>query len=248
MKFLLLGIMMVILAACTTTRTLSVSPDNPATRTEEAGMPCLRSTGANPVTLWLLTPRFRTDPDDLAPPAFRVLVKNGGAEAFAFSPANITASAGGTAVRVLTAVEFAREIDRQAVAMRQMADSNVAKAREKLDQFEAVANLALATPGTTPGTGVGPMYDFSTVRQSSTDQAREQLDANQKSRAAEIEAWRQNLLEGVQMMLGEHTVSPDEMAGGVVRLDPRAVAAGRTLKLVVTAGGEAHEFLFEVGR
>ena len=233
------------LGGCATTRTLTFSSSNPVAPTDEHGVLSLHSGGANPVTLWLLTPRFRTDPDDLTPPAFRVLVKNGGTQAFAFSPANITASADGAAVRVLTAVDYAREIDRQAVAMRQMADSNVAKAREKLDQLEAYA--ASAPPLTTPG-AYGPMYDMSSVRQPSTDEAREQLDANQKSRQTEIEAWRQNLLDGAQMMLGEHTVPPGEMAGGVVRLDPRAVGAGRMLRLVVTAGGEAHEFVFDVGR
>jgi len=86
------------------------------------------------------------------------------------------------------------------------------------------------------------------VRQPSTDEARAQLDTNAKDRQEEIEAWRQHLLDGARMMLGEHTVPPGEMAGGVIRLDPRAVAAGRTLRLVVTAGGEAHEFVFDVGR
>jgi len=235
-----------LLGSCTTTRTLTVSSSNPVAPTDEHGVACLRSGGTNPVSLWLLTPRFRTDPDDLAPPAFRLLAKNGTGQPFAFSPANITASADGTAVHVYTLAEYAGAINAQAVALHRMADQNVAQARQKLDQLEALA--AVATPGTTTGANGTQLYDFTTVRQPSTDEARAQLDTNAKDRQEEIEAWRQNLLDGARMMLGEHTVPPGEMAGGVVRLEPGAVAAGRTLRLVVTAGGEAHEFVFDVGR
>ena len=244
MKILLLPVAAaaIALGGCATTRTLSFSSSNLVAPIDEHGVLCLHSGGANPVSLWLLTPRFRTDPDDLTPPAFRLLVKNGGGQAFAFSPANLAVSCGGASVHVYTAVEYARAIDAQAVALHRMADQNVAQAREKLDELETYAAAAA------PAVDTMGLVDFSSVRQASTEQDREQLDANQKNRQTEIETWRQNLLEGAQMMLGEHAVPPGEMAGGVVRLDPRAVGAGRTLKLVVTAGGESHEFVLDVGR
>ena len=231
-----------LLGSCTTTRTLTVSSSNPIAPTDEHGVACLRSGGTNPVSLWLLTPRFRTDPDDLAPPAFRLLAKNGTGQPFAFSPANITASADGTAVHVYTLAEYAGAINAQAVALHRTADQNVAKAKEKLDQLEAYAAVE------TPAVDYMGKVDFSSVRPPSTEGARAELATNAKDRQEEIETWRQDLLDGARMMLGEHTVPPGEMAGGVIRLDPRAVAAGRTLRLVVTAGGEAHEFVFDVGR
>jgi len=233
------------LCGCTATRTLTVSPSNPAAPTEEAGVPCLRSAGTNPVTLWLLSPHFRATMDDLSPPAFRVLVKNGGAQAFAFSPDSIAAFSGGTAVHVLAAEEYVRAIDAQAVALERLTDVNVAQARQKLDAYEALA--AIATPGQTAGAN-GPMYDFSTVPHPDTDIAKAQLSAMEKSRRDEIEAWRQRLLDDAQAMLDRHTVAPGTMAGGVIRLAPEDVAPGRPLKLTITAGGETHEFLFDVGR
>jgi len=233
------------LTGCATTRTLTFSSSNPVAPTDEHGVPCLHSGGANPVTLWLLTPRFRTDPDDLTPPAFRLLVKNGGAQPFAFSPANLAASSGGASVHVYTAAEFAGEINVQAVALHRLSDQNVAEAMEKLDAYESMA--AIMPAGQTAGLN-GPMYDFSTVPHPDTEAEKAQVAATEKSRRDEIEIWRQSLLDGAQMMLGEHTVPPGEMAGGVVRLDPRAVGAGRTLRLVVTSGGEVHEFVFDVGR
>ncbi len=240
-----LGVVLALCGGCTATRTLTVSPANPVAPTEEGGVPCLRSAGVNPVTLWLLTPRFRANLDDFVPPAFRVLVRNGSGRAFEFSPGSIAASADGEAVQVVTAEEYVREIDAQALALMRLADTNAAEARERLDAYEALAMIA--TPGTTPGMS-GPMYDFSTVPHPDTDRAREQLATTVKSRREEIEAWRQRLLEDAQVMLDSHTVAPGAMAGGVIRLAPDEVAAGRVLKLVIRAGGEAHEFYFDVRR
>jgi hypothetical protein len=48
-------------------------------------------------------------------------------------------------------------------------------------------------------------------------------------------------------MLVQRTVAPGTMAGGIIKLDPAKISHGQPLKLVVTVGGEAHEFVFEVG-
>jgi hypothetical protein len=42
-------------------------------------------------------------------------------------------------------------------------------------------------------------------------------------------------------------VAPGSTAGGIVKLDPAPIRRGQPLKLVVTVGGEAHAFVFEVG-
>jgi len=243
-----LGLAIAFSGGCSTTRTLAVSPLNPVVPTYEHGMPCLQSVKKNAVTVWLLTPEFRTSLQDLRPPAFRMLAKNGGDRDFEFSPDSVTASAGGRAVHVLTAVEYAREIDRQAAALAHMLDLGAAGAKEKADQTEAIA--ATATPGTTPGAGAngGPMNDFSTIPHGSAADAKQQIDATTESRRAEIEAWRKNLLTDAEMMLGRQTVAPGMMAGGIIRLAPADLSGGGPLKIVITAGGETHEFLFDVGR
>jgi len=233
------------LGGCTATRTLTVSAANPAAATEEGGVPCLRSAGTNPVTLWVLTPRFRASLDDLAPPAFRILVKNGGRQAFAFSPASIMAFSDGTEVPVLTAAEYLRAIDVQAVALERMTDVASAQARQKIDDYEALASNA--TAGITTDTAK-PMYDFSTVPHPDTEAEKEKVAASEKDRRDEINRWRRRLLDDVPAMLGDQTVAPGTMAGGVIRLAPENVSPGRTLKLTENAGGETHEFLFEVGR
>ena len=48
-------------------------------------------------------------------------------------------------------------------------------------------------------------------------------------------------------MLVPRTVVPGATAGGIVKLDPAPISRGRPLKLVVTAGGETHEFVFRAG-
>lgn len=58
---------------------------------------------------------------------------------------------------------------------------------------------------------------------------------------------RKNLLDEAQLMLVQHPVAPGLMAGGIIKLDPEQISRGQPLKLVVTVGGEAHEFVFEVG-
>jgi hypothetical protein len=240
-----LGAVLALCGGCTTTRTLAVSNLNPTAPTFEHGVPCLQSARTNAVTVWLLTPVYRTDLRDLHPPAFRVLVKNGGDRAFDFFPDNISASSGGTAVHVFTAEEFIREIDRQAAVLVHMLDIGTAETKEKADQTEAYA--AVATPGTSPGAN-GPVYDFSTVPHRLGEDAKEQIDEQAAGRRAEIERWRRELLDDARLMLGRHTVAPGAMAGGVVRLAPAGVGGGQPLKIVITAGGETHEFYFDVGR
>jgi hypothetical protein len=239
-----LGLAVAFSGGCTTTRTLAVSPANAIAPTYEHGTPCLQSVKQNTVTVWLLTPEYRTNLQDLRPPAFRVLVKNGGDRDFEFSPASITASADGRAVQVLTAGEYAKEIDRQAAILAHMLDLGSAGAKEKADQSEAFA--AAATPGTTTGVN-GPLPDFSTIPHGLAADAKEQIDATTERRRAEIEAWRKDLLADAQMMLDRQTVAPGAMAGGVIRLAPEDLGGG-PLKIVIAAGGETHEFLFDVGR
>lgn len=240
-----LGAILALGAGCATTRTLAVSKLNSSAPTFERGVPCLQSARTNAVTVWLLTPVYRTNLRDLHPPAFRVLVRNGSGRPFDFSPDNISASSGNVPVRVFTAEEFIRDIDLQGADLVHMLDIGTAGAMAKVDQLEAYA--AAAPTGVVDSNGK-LLVDFSTVQRPSITDARTRIDEQAASRRAEIEKWRREALDDARLMLEQHTVAPGAMAGGVVRLDPAAVGAGQPLKLVITAGGEAHEFYFDVGR
>jgi hypothetical protein len=52
----------------------------------------------------------------------------------------------------------------------------------------------------------------------------------------------------LRRMLQRSTVPPRGTAGGAVKLHAEDIRSGQPLKLVVTVGGEAHEFVFEVER
>jgi hypothetical protein len=87
-----------------------------------------------------------------------------------------------------------------------------------------------------PAKGTG----FSTESPAGLDQAAE-------ARQAAVNRRRNELLDATQPMLGKMTVAPGTMAGGIIKLDPAQISQGQLLKLVVTVGGEPHEFIFEVG-
>jgi hypothetical protein len=103
-----------VLGGCTTTRTLSVSQENGATLGFAQGRPWLQSVKRNTVAVWLLTPTYKTDLNDLIPPAFLVVVRNGGDQTMSLSRGDITATADGRPIHILTYEEYCGEIDRQA--------------------------------------------------------------------------------------------------------------------------------------
>ena len=227
---------------CTTTRTLSVSPANPTAVTSEQGVTCLRSVKRNAVTVWLLTPQFRTDLNEFDPPAFRVLVSNNGDQAFDLSPVDVAASSGANLVHVFTREEYCRAINRHAVALLQGVAEQTAQqkaAEEKLRE-----SVTMAAPPVTSGTQ-GPLYDLSTQPSYLSPEATTRIQAADKRTAIYLR--RKELLDEANLMLVPHTVAPGSTVGGIVKLDPAQSNRSQPLKLVVAAGGEAHEFVFEVG-
>ena len=88
--------------------------------------------------------------------------------------------------------------------------------------------------------------DFSMYQNGSSigDSASTEETASQ-NRAA-IERWRKKMLDEAQFMLAQHRVASGTKTDGIIKLDPAQVSPGQPLKLVITMGGEAHEFVFAV--
>jgi hypothetical protein len=231
---------------CTTTRTLSVSPSSQTVATSEPGVPCLQSVKANAVTVWLLTPHYRNDPREFSPPAFRVLVRNDGDESFAFSTASIAASSGESPIHVITPEEYRQEVIRRAEHLLRGVEATAAK---RLAGEEALREYAQAyAPRTVRGPNGELMNDFSWRDDGSITAAVAGIESEAETQRAAIRARTQRLLGAAPMMLAKTTVAPGLMAGGIVKLEPSRIQRGRPLRLVVAAGGETHEFFFDVGR
>lgn len=239
-----LGLAVSFNGGCTTTRTLSASPSNEAAAMSEQGMPCLRSVKANAVTVWLLTSKYRSDPREFNPPVLRVLVRNGGDKAFTLSTDSIAASSGTSSVRVITSEEYRREIGRREQELLQGVDGTVAK---RLAGEEALREYAdTLAPQTEIGAQGELMHGFSWREYDSMTVAKAGIETEAETQRAAIRGWSEKLLDDAPMMLTRITVAPGLMAGGLVKLDPSQIRRGQPLRLVVTVGGEAHEFLFDV--
>ena len=227
------------------TNTLSLAPANPAAATADQGVTCLRSVKKNAVSVWLLTPEYQADLNEFDPPAFRVLVSNNGETAFDFSPVNITASSGDNPVRVITREEYSRAITLHAVALLHNVD--VQTARQLAAEEKMQASIAVADSGPVVGANGTLLHDFSTHEASSSGADVARIEESTKNRRTAIYVRRKELLDEASLMLMPHTVAPGATAGGIVKLDPAHVSRGQPLKLVVSAGGETHEFIFRAG-
>ena len=238
-----LGLAISLGGGCTTTRTLSLAPANPAAAIADQGVPCLRSVKKNAVSVWLLTPEYQADLNEFDPPAFRVLVSNNGDTAFDFSLVNVAASSGDNSVHIFTREEYCQAINRYEDALLKAFYKQTAQ--QKPLPEELLDSISSRDPLLSGGSSGQQLHDFSGTQNSDS------LAKNEKAagdRRTAIYVKRKELLDEASLMLVPHTVAPGATAGGIVKLDPAHVSRGQPLKLVVTAGGEAHEFVFEVGR
>jgi hypothetical protein len=224
------------------TSTLSLAPANPAAATADQGVPCLQSVKKTVVSVWLLTPEYQTDLREFDPPAFRVLVSNNGDTAFDFSPVDVTASSGENSVHVFTREEYYQAINRYEGALLKAFYKQTAQ--QKPLPEELLDSISSRDPLLSGGSSGQQLHDFSGTQNSDS------LAKNEKAagdRRTAIYVRRKELLDEASLMLVPHTVAPGATAGGIIKLDPAHVGRGQPLKLVVTAGGETHEFVFDVG-
>ena len=200
------------LTGCTTVRTLSVSPENSTARAngEVSGerIVWLQSAKKNTVAVCLLTPAFSIRLAELAPPAFLVVVRNGGEQTISLSGDDVTATLDGRPIHLLTSGEYLAAIHNQEVwvsAKMRWADEGPLGKRNDY---------------------IGPASDFSAVARTPGDALRD-VD--------------------LFPVLGQYSIAPEKTIQGVVRFKPSELSRGQRLRIVVRAGDETHEFVYDVG-
>jgi len=215
------------LGGCTTTRTITVLPTGGLRPVDELGSQVLLSQKVSGVGVRLLAKRFSSD--DKMLPAFYVGVVNGTTGALGYSPGNITAFSGDHPVRVYSYAELRNTLNRNADAAISSLEAQ-ALTQEVGPQGDAYSVFLPGTQGSLDDHRLRTMY---------ADQAA----AERNHLAALIQSMRQSNLS---RLLRDSTISPSGFAGGIVALHARDLRAGQPLRLVVTVGGETHEFLFDV--
>ena len=238
-----LGLAISLGGGCTSTRTLSLAPENPAAAIADQGVTCLRSVKKNAVSVWLLTPEYQADLNEFDPPAFRVLVSNNGDTAFDFSPANVTVSSGNDSVHVFTREEYCQAINRYEDALLKAFYKQTAQQQAPAD--DVLYSISTRDSLLSGGGNGQQLHDFSGVQNRDIEAKTEKAAGNRRTA---IYVKRKELLDEANLMLVPRTMPPGATAGGIIKLDPAHVSRGQPLKLVISAGGEAHEFVFEVGR
>ena len=227
-----------VLSGCATTRTLSVSAENKAAPVYVQGRPWLQSAKRNSVALWLLTPTYKTRLSELLPPAFLVVVRNGGDQVIGLSRGDITATVAGRPVHVLTSEEYQGEINRQATqtsaaiwAQQPGLGGQVMLPErwvERADgQVDHLAPELILTPAV-DGTPVERRLQF---EQAMVDQRRGELLAD----------------AGSMLPSARQAIGPGQTFACVLRLAPAGLSGGRQLRVLVRVGDETHEFVYDIG-
>jgi hypothetical protein len=226
-----------LLAGCTTTHTLSVSQANTAAISFAQGKPWLESAKRNTVAVWLLTPTYQTHLSELLPPAFFVVVRNGGDRLISLSSGDITATAAGHPVHLLTYEEYRDEIDRQA--------------------RQAMVGIWSQAGGLTGRTELPERWGLNSndqpdhlppelILSPGVDSAL--LDRRAQAQGLVLEFRRNALLADARWMLelNQSAIAPGHSAARVLRLRPSDLSSGQRLRILVKTGDETHEFLYEV--
>jgi len=216
----------VAVSGCVSTRTISVAAAGTSRTADGRGSPVPPSQQKTDVRVLLVTPKFSNDTDAL--PTFYVEVRNRGEIGVDFSTENITAYSGESRVRVYTYDELANRIKSEAEAEAAAVAANEASQLKNSAMSRAPAGRNMKD--NPEGWAV----------------TKAQVDAqNGMDRTGWMGVQQQNDL---RRMLQRSTVPPGGTAGGAVKLHAEDIRSGQPLKLVVTVGGEAHEFVFEVER
>jgi hypothetical protein len=218
------------LEGCTTTRTLSVSRANKTAPVLESGRPLLQSPGKYAAAVWLLTPTYKTRLGDLLPPAFLVVVRNDGDRALTLSREDISATAGGQPIHLLTYNEYCDEIDHQARLAGVKVRDRANRAEGEMYR-DSKGRIRYLNPVAAPTSYAEWVH------------IEQQAWAGGKLIARQHDA----LLADARQMLDLCSIAPGQTGGGIVRLDPVALSPGQHLSLLVNAGGATHTFLFDVG-
>jgi hypothetical protein len=224
------------LTGCTTARTLSVSQENRTTRANGKvngeRKHWLLSVKKNTAAVCLLTPACSIRLEDLSPPAFLVAIRNGGDQTISLSRDDVTATVDGRPIHILTYEEYCAAIHDQEVwewaRARWASDGPVSGkvAPPPLEQRAYPPEGYCYTPSTDTNDFVIPV-SVSTIIARTPDDA---------------------LLDVRSMpVLGQYSIAPGQTVSGVVRFKPSELSRGQRLRILVRAGDEMHEFVYDVG-
>lgn len=215
MRPLLGGVVLAaVLTGCASSPQLSISPAMQPEKTGDHELTLIEK--ENSVMVELLNPTFSDEIDEL--PTFEVVLENRGAEAFFFSPRNISVYSGDETVRAYSVEELAARIQGETYR----------EAEEYSGQQAEVFLQAEATR-------LDPSSAMATIPA-----------AKRTNRAAASRESRQKLLREAGDLLSSVRIPPGKTAGGALKLHAEDIQPGQPLRIVVSLQGESYEFTYEV--
>ena len=195
----------------------------------------MQSAGVCPVWVSPVVDDYEIHLHDLRPPAFVILVQNGGGAPLDLGPRNVTATSGGKAVTLLVRAKFVAAVNRSAdLQIHKVKDSTDAAPLENVPGKWVLTSDDQGSSYEPPEVDAVPSYVL------------EELDAKAKLMTRAIERMRGLYLDQAKTMLETQRIAPGSSGGGVVMLRPREIVAGEVLVIRVDVGSESHEFLFDV--
>ncbi len=233
-----------VVEGCTTTRMVSLIPEGQEVARTDHGLSGVQSSKTNSVTVWLLDEDYRSVPGRFSPVVVRVDVANRSGRALAFSGANISASAEGRAVPVITAAEYRQELQRREQALLREVDLRRARTLAGEESLRQYADLY--APQTRRGINGELFNDTAWQQAESMASVKARLNEWAVEKRAAIRRQFAGMMDRAGFLLAPMMVESGKTAGGIVLLEPERLAPGQPVKLIVQVGGEKHEFLFAI--
>ena len=230
-----------LLGACTSTRTLSVSPADRTMALQTAGQTWLHSTKRNTVAVCILTPSYDRRPTKLLYPGFLLEVRNAGTGMIGLSRDDITVSQNGRPVHCLTSEEYCSEITRRSEQERATIQAAMRSARAPLGEPEHGVDYK--------GDRVGSSDPLANWGYSSLPQTIGSFMEQGRVKLQELDRRRESLLADARSMMrpARDEIAPGQSIRRVIRLRPADLSPGMPVRIRIQADGETHEFAFEVG-
>jgi hypothetical protein len=224
------------LGGCTTTHTLSVPRGNRIAPVYVEGKQWLQSVKRNTVEVCLLTPTYKTPRGDLLPPAFLVVIRNGGDQTISLWHDDITVTVEGRPVHILTYEEYRDQITRQEDWISAMANSERGPIFGKATPFPQEQMLQEQR---------GEENDYGrTEDRNQTWGSTGALLAAQ--RLVDLRRDTELAKSRLALLLDQDLITPGQEIRGVVCLKSSDLSSGHRLRIRVRTGDETHEFVYDV--
>jgi hypothetical protein len=227
------------------TKSVNVSSSSPIRATYEQGTAVLVSQKTNGVVLRVLTAEFSKN----TLPSFYVAVSNGGDSEIEFSTSNLSAFSGKERVRVYTYEELDKKIRREAAMAAAAAAMNGASQSISASMPVTTYSSGSAYSSGSGGYAGATYYETTTAYDpAAAAAAQAQINAQTTSQMSMIASARNIQLDNLGSVLRRNTLRPGASMGGVAKLHSEDIESGQPLEIIVSIGGETHEFVFDVGK